>query len=104
MNFEAEMFSSQKNNDFWDRPIIFSPKRIVRVTICAIIALSLCTMLWVAPGRRSSTNLAPLQDEAADSILHSASLDDNLKVLQDSTSSKSTDPKEASYSSVRIRS
>lgn len=82
MNLEAEMFSHQ-NNEFWNRPIVFSPKRIVRVlTICVVVALSLFTVLWIAPGGRSSKTLAPLQDEAADSTSEGMSQGNNLKELQ----------------------
>lgn len=92
------MYSSHQTNDFWDRPIVFSPKRIVRVlTICVLVTLSLITVLWIAPGGHSSETLAPLQDKAADSTL---SQDNNLKELQH-PSSESTDLKESSHSSSK---
>ena len=82
MNLENKMYSHQVN-DFWDWPIVFSPKRIVRVlTICVIVALSIYAVLWIAPGGRSSTTLAPLQDEAADSTYNGLSQGNNLKELQ----------------------
>ncbi|KAF6229460.1 hypothetical protein HO173_011587 [Letharia columbiana] len=95
------MFYSHQNNDFWDRPIVFSPKRIVRVlTICVLVTLSLFTVLWIAPGRRPSRTLAPLQDKAADSTSHSSSQDNSLKELQ-YPSTESTNLKEPSYSSSK---
>ena len=101
MNLEAKMFSSQQNNDFWDRPIVFSPKRIVRVlTICVLIALSLFTVLWIAPGGRSSKSLAPLLDEAADPTLQGSNKDNNLKGMQ-YPSSESTHLKDAANSSSK---
>ncbi len=91
------MFSSHQNNDFWDRPIVFSPKRIVRVlTICVLVALCLFTVLSIAPGGRSSSILAPLQDEAADSTFHGSSQDNNKQLQY--PSSESSNPKEASHS------
>ncbi len=93
-----EMYSSHQTNDFWDHPIIFSPKRIVRVlTICVLVTLSLITVLWIAPGGHSSETLAPLQDKAADST---SSQDNNLKELQH-PSSEYTDLKESSHSSSK---
>ncbi|KAF6222125.1 hypothetical protein HO133_001211 [Letharia lupina] len=95
------MFYSHQNNDFWDRPIVFSPKRIVRVlTICVLVTLSLFTVLWIAPGRRPSRTLAPLRDKAADSTSHSSSQDNSLKELQ-YPSTESTNLKEPSYSSSK---
>lgn len=96
MHLETKMFSHQ-NNDFWDRPIVFSPKRIVRVlTICVLVALSIFAVLWIAPGGRFSKSLAPLQDEAADSTSDGLSQGNNLKELQ-YPSSESIDQKEAAY-------
>lgn len=96
MNLEAKMCSHQ-NNDFWDRPIVFSPKRIVRVlTICVLVALSLFTVLWINPGGRSSKNLAPLQYKAAESTSDGLSQGNNLKELQ-YPSGESSNRKEAAY-------
>lgn len=96
MNLEAKMFSSQQNNDFWDRPIVFSPKRIVRVlTICVLIALSLFTVLWIAPGGRSSKSLAPLLDEATNPTLQGSNKDMQYP------SSESTHLKDAAYFSSK---
>ena len=76
------MYSSHQNNEFWDRPIVFSPKRIVRIlTICVLVALSVFTVLWIAPGGRPSRSLAPFLDEAPDLTSHGFSQDDNLKGL-----------------------
>lgn len=98
---EPKMFSSHQQNDFWDRPIVFSPKRIVRVTtICVLVTFSLFTVLWIAPGGWSSKTLAPMQDKTADPIPHSSSQDNNIKELQH-PSSESTNPKEASYTSSK---
>ena len=76
------MYFSHQNNDFWDRPIVFSPKRMVRIlTICVLVALSLFTVLWIAPGGRLSRTLASLPDEAADLTPHGFSQDNNFKEL-----------------------
>lgn len=101
MDLESRMFPSHQTSDFWDRPIIFSPKRIVRVlTICVLVTLSLFTVLWIAPGGNSSRSLEPLQDNAVDSTSHSSSQDNNFKKLQYS-SSEGTNLKEASYSTSK---
>ena len=95
------MFFSHHNNDFWDRPIVFSPKRVVRVLIiCVLITLSLFTLLWIAPGGRSLKTLAPLQDKIVGSTPHSSSKDNNLEELQ-SPSSESTNVNEAPHSSSK---
>ena len=95
------MFFSHQNNDFWDRPIVFSPKRIVRVLIiCVLITLSLLTLLWIAPGGRSLKTLAPLQDKIVTSTLHSSSKDNTLEELR-YPSSESTDVHEASHYSSK---
>lgn len=101
MNLDAKMFSSNQKNDFWDRPIVFSPKRIVRVlTICVIVALFLSTVLWIAPDGRSSRTLAPLQDEAADATFRGSSQDNQFKELQH-PSSEITGLDEDSHASVK---
>ena len=98
------MFASHQHNDFWDRPITFSPKRIVRIlTVCVLVTLSLFIVLWIAPGGLSSRTLAPLQDKAADSTLHSSSQESNFNHQQYSSgkhsSSKSSELEEHPYSS-----
>ena len=98
MDLNSKMFFSHQTSDFWDRPIVFSPKRIVRVlTICVLVTLSLFTVLWIAPGGSSSRTLAPLQDKPADSTSHSSSQNKNVEESQYSPS-EGTDLKEASYS------
>ena len=101
MGPEYKMFSSHQTNDFWDRPIVFSPKRIVRVlTICVLLTLSLFTVLWIAPRGPSSRTSALLQDKAADSTSHTSSQDDRTKEMQYS-SSTTTNLKEIPYSSSK---
>lgn len=101
MDIESKVFSvlsPDHGNEFWDRPIVFSPKRIVRVlSICVLVTLSLFTVLWIAPGGRSLKSLAPLQYEAADSTSLTSIQDHNLKGLQHTTS-EDTSLKEESHS------
>ena len=98
---DSKMFSSHQNNDFWDRPIVFSPKRIVRVlTICLLVTFSLFAVLWIAPGRRSSESLAPLQDKAAYSTSYSLSQNDSTQELQ-YPSNEGTNLEGASHSSSK---
>lgn len=95
------MFSSHQRNDFWDRRIVFSPKRTVRIlTICMLVTLFLFTVLWIAPGGRSSRTLAPLQHKAAHSTSHSSTKDNSIQDFHYS-SSPSTDSKDASHSSSK---
>lgn len=101
MDLESKMFSSHQTNDFWDRLIVFSPKRIVRVlTLCMLVTLSWSFVLWIVPGGRSSRTLAPLQDKAADSTSYNSRENDNVQKFQYPTS-ESTNLKDASYSSSK---
>ena len=97
INLKSNMFSSHQTSDFWDRPIVFSPKRIVRVlTVCVLVTLSLFTVLWIAPGGSSSRTPAPLQDKTAHATSHSSNQN---KIVGESpySSSEISNLKEASY-------
>ncbi|CAF9938716.1 hypothetical protein IMSHALPRED_001055 [Imshaugia aleurites] len=102
MDLESKVLSSHQNRNFWDRPIVFSPKRIVRILIiCVLVTLSLFAVLWIAPRGLSSRTLAPLQDKAADSTSHSSSQDSKFKYpSSEHPSSNNSDLDEHPYSSA----
>ena len=73
------------------------------LTLFVLVAISVFTVLWIAPGSRLSKGLAPLQDETSDSTYRGSGQENNPKEPQ-YTSSKGTDPDEASHSSTKASS